>query len=493
MQRSFWWFSLATCVVSVFSAQCALAETTNHRAAIANGASRAASHDTHRQVRAPGIGAPTRHAMREQVNSGLVGIIFGGMDDGDLGEATDLVATVESGDLKILPVAGDGAKQNVTDLLFARGIDIGIVQTDALASLKRKAPFPGVEDFLQYITRLYDQEIHILAGSNIHSLNDLEDKRVNFGTPESGTYSTASTIFRALGVPVQTTFFPQLLALDKLRRGEISAVVYIAGKPARLFQGVRPEEALHFLPIPTTEALREVYTAADLSAEDYPGLIEEGKPVATLAVGTVLAVYKWPAGSERHRKVAHFVEAFFRQLNELRYPPHHPKWREVDIGASIPGWTRFAAASQWIKSAERDAGKPAPSAGAGSTQEPGPSQMTGAGSGDGDDPLTSQHSLAMLPRQPSASTSQYEQTDQLTNDKAQLEAFFRDFLDYQKQEASKTPDGPSQKEALFADFQAYLNRLQLADPQVHSSAAQPSGKLARHNPTSSVSACKAQC
>jgi len=145
--------------------------------------------------------------MREQVNSGLVGIIFGGMDDGDLGDATDLVATVESGNLKILPVAGDGAKQNVTDLLFARGIDIGIVQTDALASLKRKAPFPGFEDFLQYITRLYDQEIHILAGSNIHSLNDLEDKRVNFGTPESGTYSTASTIFRALGVPVQTTFF----------------------------------------------------------------------------------------------------------------------------------------------------------------------------------------------------------------------------------------------------------------------------------------------
>ena len=94
---------------------------------------------------------------------------------------------------------------------------------------------------------------------------------------------------------------------------------------------------------------------------------------------------------------------------------------------------------------------------------------------------------------PSASTSQYEQTEQLTNDKAQLEAFFRDFLDYQKQEASKTPDGPSQKEALFADFQAYLNRLQLADPQVHSSAAQPSGKLVRQNPTLSVSACKAQC
>jgi uncharacterized protein len=459
MERPFWWFSLAACVVSVFSGQFALGQVTDHRATKATVSPRAASQDSRHKSPVSGLEA-IRLAMRQQVNSGLVSIIFGGMDDGDFSEATDLVATVESPDLKVLLVAGDGARHNVIDLLFARGIDIGIVQTDVLASLKREPPFPGFKDFLRYITRLYDQEIHILAGSDIHSLNDLEDKRVNFGTPEGGTYRTASTIFQALRVPVQITSFPHPLALDKLRRGEISAVVYTAGKPARLFQGVRPEEALHFLPIPTNEALREIYTPADLSAEDYPALIEEGKPVATLAVGTVLAVYNWPFGSERHRKVAHFVEAFFRQLDELRYPPHHPKWREVDIGALVPGWTRFAAASQWIKSAERDAGKPAWISGAGSTQEPGPSWMIGAGSGDVDPP-SSQTSLAMLSPQPNASTSQSEQIEQLTSDKAQLDALFRDFLEYQKQEASRPPEDLSQKEVLFAEFQAHLNRLSL--------------------------------
>jgi len=90
--------------------------------------------------------------------------------------------------------------------------------------------------------------------------------------------------------------------------------------------------------------------------------------VATLAVGTVLAVYKWPAGSERLPEGRAFRRGvFFRQLDELRYPPHHPKWREVDIGASIPGWTRFAAASQWIKSAERGCRKARAEA-----REPGP-------------------------------------------------------------------------------------------------------------------------
>src|SRR5947207_2798281 len=107
-------------------------------------------------------------------------------------------------------------------------------------------------------------------------------------------------------------------------------MVYTAGKPARLFQTVRPEEPLHFLSISTTEALRQSYKQTELNANDYPDLIEKDQPIATLSVGTVLAVYNWPPNSERQRKIAHFVQAFFRQIDDLRFPPHHPKWREVD-------------------------------------------------------------------------------------------------------------------------------------------------------------------
>ncbi len=84
----------------------------------------------------------------------------------------------------------------------------------------------------------------------------------------------------------------------------------------------------------------------------------------------------------------------------------------------------------------------------------------------------------MLAPQPNASTTQYEQTEQLTSDEAQRDTFFRDFLEYQKQEASKLPEGLSQKEALFAEFQAHLNRLsparsgQLGGPKFNGSPAQ---------------------
>ena len=113
------------------------------------------------------------------------------------------------------------------------------------------------------------------------------------------------------------------------------ALVYTVAKPARL-----------------------IYGQSELSATDYPDLIEQDKPISTLSVGTVLAVYNWPAGTKRYRNVAHFVDTFFGRLAELRMSRYHPKWREIDIHASVGGWTRFEAASQWIKSAERDSDKP---------------------------------------------------------------------------------------------------------------------------------------
>jgi uncharacterized protein len=469
MRGPFWWFSLPACVVAVFAqcasfasarqqsedlaanpirdeaaAQAAITHespngapvapetgsrpTTSRKEAPATGqVPKGATAARESQNRAPAAhesrkkeppGARERRAVRDKLNSGLVGIVFGGMDDADFSEAVDLGAVIGSPDIKILSVAGNGANETVTDLLFARGIDVGIVQTDVLEAVKQKPPFPELEKFLQYIAKLYDQEIHILARNDIRSLNDLRDQRVNFGTYESGTYTSANAIFRTLAIPVQSTMYPQPLALEKLRRGEIAAMVYTAGKPARLFQTIRPEEPLHFLSIAGTDALRKSYKQAELNDHDYPDLINKDEPVATLSVGTVLAVYNWPSNSERHRKITRFVQALFRQMDELRFPPHHPKWQEVDIDRSVPGWTRFAAAEQWI--AGEHAGNREDGGKSGSTQEPGAVAPPSAGS---DEDL----SISGL-------------------DKKQREALFREFLDYQR----------NQKRSLFADFQSYV-------------------------------------
>jgi len=72
-----------------------------------------------------------------------------------LGETTDLAASLDGArdHLRILPIAGKGAFQNATDFVFARGVDVGIIQSDVLAALKRQPPFPRVENYLRYITK----------------------------------------------------------------------------------------------------------------------------------------------------------------------------------------------------------------------------------------------------------------------------------------------------------------------------------------------------
>ncbi|MGG5809648.1 TAXI family TRAP transporter solute-binding subunit [Falsiroseomonas sp. CW058] len=289
-------------------------------------------------------GVTTLNAMAARANAGTVGIVAGGIDGTYIRIAADLAAVLDDSErLRVIAMLGRGSVQNIADIMVLRGVDLGIVQSDVLAFARRERLFPMVERLIQYVCKLYDEEVHILAAPGITRVQDLAGRRVNVDLRGSGTAMTASLILEALGIRVQEENATQDAALDRLRRGEISALVYVAGRPARLFSGIRPDEGLHFLPLPADAGLLQTYLPARLGPEDYPGLVPpEG--IDTLAVGAVLAVYAWPPGTERHRKVARFVEALGANFESFLRPPRHPKWREVNLAAEVPGWTRFGAA-----------------------------------------------------------------------------------------------------------------------------------------------------
>jgi TRAP transporter TAXI family solute receptor len=286
----------------------------------------------------------TVNAMVTQANGGTVGVIAGGVDGTYIRIAADLASVLDDGDaLRVLPILGKGSVQNIMDIMLLRGIDIGIVQSDALAFARSRRLVPGIDSMIQYIAKLYDEEIHILASAEIRELQDLAGKIVNIDLVGSGTAMTAALLFGLLGIQPRMVQDTQDVALTKLRQGEIAAMVFIAGKPARLFSGVPAGSGLHFLPIPATPALIETYLPSALGAADYPNLVPQGESVETIAVGAVMAVYAWQPGTERHRKVARFVEAFQARFPAFLRPPRHPKWKDVNLAAQVPGWTRFSA------------------------------------------------------------------------------------------------------------------------------------------------------
>jgi uncharacterized protein len=296
--------------------------------------------------------ARLRHALRERENRGLVGVISGDMESTDLRAMTDLATIVDGTEqgLRILPLVGNDAIQNAKDLAVTRGVDIGIIQADVLDHLKRDPIFPGLENYLQYVTKLYDEEVHVLARNEVTALADLAGKKVNVDRPGSGAAITAATIFDALHLTVEPTHFDPSLALEKLRAGDIAALVYVSGKPAPLFTGLGPRDNLHFLPLRASD-LPKTYSAAALTSREYPGLIDEESRIDTVAVAAVLMVYNWPPGSERFRRVARFVDAFFDHLKDLQQPPRHPKWHRIDLAAPVSGWTHFAPAERRVRTA----------------------------------------------------------------------------------------------------------------------------------------------
>jgi hypothetical protein len=141
--------------------------------------------------------------------------------------------------------------------------------------------------------------------------------------------------------------------MQKLKSGEISALVRLVGKPIDFFARIPADAGLHLLPIPFSKKFADYYTIGEFSADQYPNLMPEGQTkVDTIAVPAVLAAFNWGKGTERQRKIERMVERMFANWQKLQKPPFHPKWRDVNLAATVPGWTRLDSAERELQKLE---------------------------------------------------------------------------------------------------------------------------------------------
>src|SRR5262249_26734367 len=145
--------------------------------------------------------------------------------------------------------------------------------------------------------RLPIAEVHILAKTDIRSLEDLGGRKVNFGPAGSGSSLTGTIVFQRLGVQVDQVLIDQQSAVQKLQSGEVAALVRVVGKPVDFFTRIPPNSGLHLISIPFTETFADYYTVGEFETKDYPSLVADGQTIDTIAVPAVLAVFNWPRGS----------------------------------------------------------------------------------------------------------------------------------------------------------------------------------------------------
>jgi len=303
-----------------------------------------------RAVEKPAATNDPAAALSERINNNTVSVIAGELGSTDLAIAHELSLVLDDGDnLRIMPMVGAGGGRNIRDLRFMKGADLAITQPSLLARMRQSGEIGAIDDKIVYLAKLFNEEMHLVvrADAGVASIQHLAGRTVNLGEAGSGTQSIARDVFTRLGIAVREVNMTERAAIEGLRTGDIDATIVIGGKPvpavALMAAGFR------LLPVPFVKQLREDFLPAILSNEDYPGLIEPGRRVETLAVGSVLIAYNWPRDSDRYQKIEKFVDAFFPRLAKLQAPPHHPKWREVNVAATLPGWTRFGAAEDWLR------------------------------------------------------------------------------------------------------------------------------------------------
>src|SRR6195256_2499455 len=159
---------------------------------------------------------------KRQTNDIAVSIVVSGLTCPCARFAEDIrnvVNDLRPDGIRVLPVLGVGGLQNLNDVLFLKGIDMGVVDEDNLMLLKKRDPqlYANIEQSVQYITKLYNSEFHVLARNDIKTFDDLRGKKVSFNLRDSQTEVTADILFGMLKLDVQRLNYDNDEAIKKLR------------------------------------------------------------------------------------------------------------------------------------------------------------------------------------------------------------------------------------------------------------------------------------
>ena len=290
---------------------------------------------------------------REAMNAWTVGLAGGLLEGAPIRLATEIARAVDDGhNMHVLPIVTRGATENLNSLLYLRGVDMAIINADALEEYKIEAP--QVQRRIAYLLNLFPSELHVFVRPEIQSLQDLAGKKVNFNTQGTAAAYSGPIIFGRLGINVDKTFIPHQVALQQMKSGEMAAVVFITSKPVEPFLKGKWERGFKFLPVEYGSRFEDYYLPAVLEANEYPDLIPKGERISTIAVPTALVAFNWAPTSNRYQRVARLVDYLFSRIDRLQGPGFDAKWKSINLAATVPGLSRFQPAQEWL---DREAAK----------------------------------------------------------------------------------------------------------------------------------------
>lgn len=296
--------------------------------------------------------APT-HAIADD----SIGIVSGPKTGTYYAIAKDISQAAGKAGVSVDVKSSEGSIDNIKRINGAEKTSLGIVQSDVLGFLSRSRSPDSMRmaNNLRMVFPFYNEEVHVLARNEIKSFSDLQGKRVAVGEDGSGNMLTSINLFSIMGVtPADSKKISPAQGVVAVLKGEVDAAIFVGGKPVRLFKNLEdltlPEnqkyaamlEQVHFVPMDSPKMLEE-YKPAMITKADYNFVRED---VPTIAVQAVMVSYDLSAsGGNKRRceKLGLLAKVLRKDLPNL-IAKGHPKWKEVNLDASISNWRKDSCA-----------------------------------------------------------------------------------------------------------------------------------------------------
>jgi uncharacterized protein len=153
----------------------------------------------------------------------------------------DIKGLVEKEGMGIRLVTSNGSFENI-ELLAKGEAELAMVQLDALRYFVDVAKAEGVGNVferLKVILNLYPEEIHVLTNKpEITSFYHLEGRKISVGPPKSGTALTGEVLLKLYDVKAEKSSDTPEEAANKLRSGQIDAMIFVGGAPVTFIEGM---------------------------------------------------------------------------------------------------------------------------------------------------------------------------------------------------------------------------------------------------------------
>lgn len=260
----------------------------------------------------------------------------------------NLKKLLQDKDIDLTVHTSAGSMQNIADVFDRKGVQLGIVQSDALgyiSFLGQEGPLKKIAKKIKMVFPLYREEIHVFGLSGIRSFADLGGKKIGVGKKGSGTNITAELLLESSKVrPLEKFNYSDAESLEALRRGDIDAFIAVGGAPMSLFDRADLDESgrFHLIPI-NDDRIFELYNREQFSASVYPW---NKSAVNTAAIRAVLITYDYVG--ENCGNVGRVARIVYDNISWLQANGHQ-KWKEVDLSKRLSGWDTYRCVTDALR------------------------------------------------------------------------------------------------------------------------------------------------